>query len=175
MTWNSHHRRGEILRTVIAVADQRRDGILPMDVDGVAQTFEDDVALLAALELRWHTRLAGQIERNLMTEPMDLESSVIQAWQQTAQAMPGVRAILDHYSAHPETPEMEQNLAVSTAKEHQLLAMMAGKASQIDATCARVGAEIAQRARIAQENSPTCTEDARVLSFVARIKAAMVA
>ena len=36
MTWTSFHSRGEILRDVIAVANQRRDGLLPMDVDGVA-------------------------------------------------------------------------------------------------------------------------------------------
>ena len=34
MTWKSFHRRGEILRTVIATADARRDGLLPMDVAG---------------------------------------------------------------------------------------------------------------------------------------------
>lgn len=176
MTWNSYHHRGEVLRTVIETADARRDGILPMDVDGVAQTFEDDVALLAALELRWHTRLAGQIERNLMTQPMDLESNVILAWQQTAAAMPGVRAIVDHYAAHPATPEMADNLAAAATKEYQLLAMMAGKASEIgDEETIRVGAKLAERARTTSMSRVDGDDDAAGLSFVARIKRAMVA
>jgi len=176
MTWNSYHHRGEVLRTVIETADARRDGILPMDVDGVAQTFEDDVALLAALELRWHTRLAGQIERNLMTQPMDLESNVILAWQQTAAAMPGVRAIVDHYTAHPATPEMADNLAAAATKEYQLLAMMAGKASEIgDEETIRVGEQLAERARTTGMSMVDGDDDAAVLSFVARLKRAMVA
>ena len=66
MTWTSFHRRGEVLRDVIAAADQRRDGVLPRDVDGVSATFADDLELLGALQLKWHTRLAGRIEREQM-------------------------------------------------------------------------------------------------------------
>ena len=176
MTWNSYHHRGEVLRTVIETADARRDGILPMDVDGVAQTFDDDVALLAALELRWHTRLAGQIERNLMTQPMDLETRVLLAWQQTAAAMPGVRAILDHHAAFPATAEMGGNLAASATKEYQLLAMMAGRASEIgDEETIRVGADLAARARTLPPIAAQGDDDAEMLSFVARLKRAMVA
>ena len=181
MTWHSYHHRGEVLRRIIEAADRRLDGILPMDVDGVGQTFEDDLAVLAALELRWHTRLAGQIERNLMSQPMDLEASVILAWQQNAEALPGVRMILDHYAAHPDTVEMADNLATAAAKEHQLLAMMAGLASELDEACARVGAELVERARRApapkhrEEPEETGEPHATVLSFVERIKAAMVA
>ena len=47
MTWTSFHRRGEILRAVIAAADPRRDGLLPMDVDGVAETFGDELTCSA--------------------------------------------------------------------------------------------------------------------------------
>lgn len=175
MTWTSHHNRGEVLRTVMEIADRRLDGRLPMDADGVAQNFEDDLSLLAALQLRWHTRLAGQIERNLMSQPMDLEASVILAWRQTAAAMPGVRVILDHYADHPTTPEMAQALTAGATKEHQLLAMMAGRASQIDETCARVGAGIASKARTATIPSHAVGDDERQLSFVERLKAAMVA
>ena len=42
MTWKSHHRRGDVLREVIRTADERLDGRLPLDVDGVADTFGDD-------------------------------------------------------------------------------------------------------------------------------------
>jgi hypothetical protein len=36
MTWTTFHHRGEVLRTVTRTADDRRDGILPMDVAGVS-------------------------------------------------------------------------------------------------------------------------------------------
>ena len=68
MTWNAHQTRGGILRHVSAVADARRDGELPLDVDGVRQAFADELDLLGALQLRWHTRLAGQIDRSLMSQ-----------------------------------------------------------------------------------------------------------
>ena len=44
-------------------ADARRDGLLPMDVTGVRETFGDELTLLGALQLRWHTRLSGHLER----------------------------------------------------------------------------------------------------------------
>ena len=81
MTWTSFHRRGDVLRDVIAAADQRRDGTLPRDVDGVSATFADDLDLLGALQLKWHTRLAGRIEREQMHQPMDLQAAVVRAWQ----------------------------------------------------------------------------------------------
>lgn len=61
------------------MADRRRDGVLPMQMPGVAETFGDELELVAALQLRWHTRLAGTIERELMEEPMDLEAAVVSA------------------------------------------------------------------------------------------------
>ena len=99
MTWTSFHRRGDVLRDVIAAADQRRDGVLPRDVDGVSATFADDLDLLAALQLKWHTRLAGRIEREQMTQPMDLRASVVRAWHRTADELPGIRAVLDEHAA----------------------------------------------------------------------------
>ena len=61
MTWSTFHRRGEVLRGVIDAADTRRDGLLPTDVPGVPETFDDELALLGALQLRWHTRLSGRL------------------------------------------------------------------------------------------------------------------
>ncbi|MFC6342420.1 hypothetical protein ACFP8W_10545, partial [Nocardioides hankookensis] len=84
MTWTSFHRRGEVLRDVIASANRRRDGRLPMELTGVAETFGDELVLLGALQLRWHTRLAGRIERELLAEPMELEDAVVAAWHATA-------------------------------------------------------------------------------------------
>lgn len=147
MTWKSFHHRGEILRAVIAEADARRDGILPLDVDGVTETFGDELTLIGALQLRWHTRLAGRIERELMSQPLDLERAVTAAWVATADELPGVRAVLDRYRAEPLTPEMATALTKSAAKERVLLAVSAGQASAQDASAARVGERIERDAR----------------------------
>jgi hypothetical protein len=147
MTWTSFHRRGEILRDVIATADRRRDGHLPMEVPGVAQTFVDEPALLAALQLRWHTRLAGRIERELMAQPMDLEAAVVAAWRATADELPGIRAVLDREQAAPRNPAVAEIMAKASAKERILLALMAGLASTPGESAARAGATIEERAR----------------------------
>ena len=172
MTWKSFHRRGEVLRTVIAEADARRDGYLPMRVEGVSETFRDELTLLGALTLRWHTRLAGRIERELMTEPMDLEGAVISAWQETADELPGVLAILDRYRAEPLDDAMAWAMTASTVKEHQLLAVMAGQSSARDARAARVGEQIANRARATRGVAPTGVAPAST-SLVDRLKAVL--
>ena len=87
MTWDAFHHRGEVLRSVVDEANARRDGVLPMDLPGVAETFGDETALVAALQLRWHTRLAGRIERTLMDRPDDLETAVVTAWRGAAAEM----------------------------------------------------------------------------------------
>ncbi|HXH80243.1 hypothetical protein [Nocardioides sp.] len=175
MTWNSHHRRGEILRTVIAEADARQDGCLPMDVNGVAETFGDEHTLLGALQLRWHTRLAGRIERELMSQPMDLEAAVIAAWHSTASELPGILAIIDHYRAEPVDDEMAAAMEVSTGKEHHLLAVMAGRSSASDAPSARVGAEIAQRARTRHAPAARTLTRPAPSTLVERIRAVLTA
>ena len=146
MTGTSFQRRGEILRTVTRTADERLDGALPMDVAGVRETF-DEHTLLGALSLRWHTRLAGRIERELMYQPMDLESAVVSAWHHTADELPGIRAILDRYREQPVDDEMARSTAKSTAKEHLLLAVMAGRGSAEDAATIAAGARIEAEAR----------------------------
>jgi len=147
MTWTSFHHRGEILRTVIATADARRDGLLPMDVEGVAETFGDELTLLGALQLRWHTRLAGRIERELMSQPMNLERAVLTAWGATADEMPGVLAVVDHYRAEPLDEAMAEAMTKSATKERTMLAVMAGRAGTQDAAAPRVGATIEEAAR----------------------------
>lgn len=54
----------------VTTLDARRDGLLPMDVIGVAEAFGDELTLLGALQLRWHTRLAGRIE-HYTEHPLD--------------------------------------------------------------------------------------------------------
>ena len=76
MSWKTFHHRGETLRDVEHVANERRDGALPMSVPGVAENFTDELDLVGALVLRWHARLSGNIERAMAGEPLDLEAAV---------------------------------------------------------------------------------------------------
>ena len=151
MTWTSFHRHDEVLREVVAAVDSRSDGLLPMELPGVMETFGDELTLLGALQLRWHTRLAGRIERELMEQPLDLDAAVIAAWHATADELPGIRAIVDHYVAEPLDAAMAQALTKATAKERTLLAVMTGRVSTNvngpDVVAVRVGEEIEELAR----------------------------
>jgi hypothetical protein len=146
-TWAAIHRRGNVLRAVEAQANARRDGILPMTVPGVATTFADDLDLISALQLRWHTRLAGQVERALQERPADLESAVLLAWRRTEAEMPGVRRILDRYAESPTSDEMDTAMAIAREKEWALLAAMAGQAGPHDPGAAHAGQRLESRAR----------------------------
>jgi hypothetical protein len=97
MTWTTFHRRADVLRDVIAAVDARADGRLPMDLPGVVPAFGDELTLLGALQLRWHTRLSGRIERELDLAPNDPEAAIAAARTETARELPGVRAVLDRY------------------------------------------------------------------------------
>jgi hypothetical protein len=119
MTWKTYHDRGAVLRDVLTTADARRDGILPMDVPGVTETFGDELSLLGALQLRWHTRLAGRLETEL--DAADPATAATRAWRTTAHELPGVRAIIDHYAEHPLDDRMAHATAVAGAKERALL------------------------------------------------------
>lgn len=174
MTWTSYRNRGEILRTVIATADARRDGLLPWDLDGVAEAFGDELALLGALQLRWHTRLSGRIERELMSRPMAFEAAVVDAWRATADELPGIRAILDHHRAHPLDEAMARAMEKSAAKEHILLAVMAGQASAHDAGAVAVGARLEQKARTGWAPAPAA-EPVPTTTLLGRLKAAFAA
>lgn len=155
MTWTSYHRRGDVLRTVVAAADQCRDGRLPTDVEGVAATFRDDLDLLGALSLRWHTRLAGRIEAELAAQPLDLEAAVVRAWQSCAREMAGTRLVLDRALATHPDPAVTTALAKAAAKEHAMLAVMAGRSSTTGDVAAGVGRAIAERARDTLPARPT--------------------
>ena len=106
MSWTAFHSRGETLHAVVDAANAAQDGILPLQVPGVAENFTDEVDLVGALLLKWHARLSGNIERALMREPMDLESAVASAWRTTAEQLPGVRLVIDRCTLLPETAEM---------------------------------------------------------------------
>lgn len=146
-TWDTVHRRGEVLRAVVDEANARCDGVLPTELPGVAETFADELSLVAALQLRWHTRLAGRIERALMEQPMELEGAVLAAWRATAAELPGVRMILDSCTAHPSSEEMANALRTAHRKDWTLMAVMAGKAGMNDEAAPRVGRTLEEKAR----------------------------
>ncbi len=147
MTWNAFHHRGEILQTVIDTADVRRDGVLPMDLPGVRETFSDELDLIGALSLKWHTRLSGNIERELMAQPMDLEGAIVNAWRKASEAAPGIRLILDRYTESPSDPEMAVALTRAQEKEWLKLATAAGLANDDSAAAARAGERLTTKAR----------------------------
>jgi hypothetical protein len=173
MTWTALKSRGEILRDVSAAADQRRDGTLPLDVDGAREAFRDELDLVGALQLRWHTRLAGRIERELMSQPMDLERAVVTAWHRTADEMPGVRAVLDHHLDHPLDDDMARVARTAAAKEHVLLAVMAGLGGPDDPASITVGERIEAHARETYVPVRHLVEQHH--SFLGRLKAALAA
>jgi len=121
MTWKSYHDRGAVLRDVITAVEARNDGLLPMDVTGVTEAFGDELGLLGALQLRWHTRLAGRIERELARDPADPVAAVAEARRATARDLPGVRAVIDHYTGHPLDERMARATAIAARKERALL------------------------------------------------------
>lgn len=149
MTWDAFHRRGEVLRSVVAHAESRRDGVLPMELPGVAETFGDELSLLGALQLRWHTRLAGAVERELTGNPAELEQAVLTAWRTTARELAGVRAILDACTEQPRSEEMARMLDTAHRKDWALMAAMAGKASPSDEVAHRIGRSLEEKARAA--------------------------
>ncbi|BBH16686.1 hypothetical protein Back2_09730 [Nocardioides baekrokdamisoli] len=148
MTWTTHHNRGHVLREIEAVTAERGDGLLPMDLDGVSAVFDDEMDILAALQLRWYTRLAGMIERELFDAgDANLEAAVIHAWHLTYDELPGVRAVLDHYNANPTNDVMRQALATGRLKEHHLIALMAGLGGYGHELSIAVGGRLEKRAR----------------------------
>lgn len=174
MNWEAFHQRGDVLHAVITEVDIRRDGILPMDLPGVKETFRDELDLLSALALRWHTRLSGRFERELFTEPMDLENAVIATWRGTVEELPGIRVVLDHYKANPVDAEMAKALANASAKERQLLAVWAGRVSamEVDEYGDRIGGEIETAART-NFTFPGPRVEPPAPSFLDRLRAAV--
>ncbi|MBF4160069.1 hypothetical protein [Nocardioides acrostichi] len=166
--------RGEILRQAMIVADIRLDGRLPWDLDGARECFADDLDFVGALSMRWHTRLAGRIEREIGEHPMRLEHGVTVAWTGIAEEMPGTRLVLDRAFAEPVDERMATALAKATAKERMLLAGMAGQSTAGDLRGVNVGARIEQQARAAWVvAAPTKQPSSR--SLFSRLRAALAA
>lgn len=188
MTWTAFHRRGDVLRAVVDDLDARRDGVLPMDLPGVAETFRDEIDLLGAVHLKWHARLSGNIERALMEQPLDLEGAVAAAWQRTSEDLPGIRAVLDHYTAHPTSAEMATVLERAHEKEYAGLARAAGLSSDDGPRSVAIGRRVAERGRAGLTGSadapthvatvpsqPVADDEPDSPSLVERIRAVLTA
>jgi hypothetical protein len=170
MNWEAFHRRGDVLQAVIKEADARRDGELPMYVVGVEQAFRDELDLLGALSLKWHTRLSGHIETIAKDQPLDLEQATIEAWRAAADEIPGVRLVLDKALAEGED-EVVALLSRSQEKERELLALNSGKISayQLAEHGARVGAGVEEMAREGFEIGANWTPEP-VPTFLERLR-----
>lgn len=147
MTWAVYHRRADVLRNVVDEANSRCDGTLPVDVPGVAEAFADDVDLVGALHLRWHTRLAGAVDTALLENPTELDAAVLEGWRRTARDMPGVRAVLDRCAQSPTSETMRQALSKASRNDWSLMAAMAGRASASDPRAAAAGRALEEEAR----------------------------
>ncbi|MGN6575516.1 MAG: hypothetical protein ACTHKG_07505 [Nocardioides sp.] len=146
-THDAAPRRADVLRRVVEETNARRDGVLPMDLPGVGETFGDELSLIAALQMRWHTRLSGRIEQALSEHPTDPEHAVLAAWRATATELDGVRRVLDRFTEQPTSPEMERALRTSRRKDWTLMAAMAGCAGIDTERAVRVGRALEQQAR----------------------------
>ena len=144
MTWETYHRRQAAIEQATATADRRLDGALPWDLAEVRAAFDTPTELLLALHLRWHTRLAGAVERasdpSLADPAADLEAAVVHAWRETAAAMPGVRRVLDRH-------DDDSALARARAKQAGFLASAAGRAALGDPGAVRAGEAVRERAQ----------------------------
>jgi hypothetical protein len=169
MTWDAYHRRDTVLQDVMTVADTRRDGTLPWaEVNGTEAAFGTPADLLGALQMRWHTRLSGAIERQLNEEPWDLEQAVVHAWRGLAADMPGVRAILDAYA---DEPAMQR----ARRKQWVLLASASGLAAMDDPQAVGIGREVERRARAVRVDKTAPAHVAPSRGWLTRLRHALAA
>jgi hypothetical protein len=168
MTWDARQRRDMVLREVMTVAETRRDGHLPWETAGAEQAFGTPAQLLGALQMRWHTRLSGAIERELTEQPWDLGQAVVHAWRGLAADMPGVRAVLD---AHADEPAMQR----ARRKEWVLLATASGLTGMDDPEAAPIGYEVEQRARSITVQKPAHGKHPAAQGWLSRLRHALAA
>lgn len=170
-----HLRRDEVLRQVIEVADERLDGVLPVDVPGVAETFGDAATLVRVLHVRWRATLVSETERALEERPEDAPAAVVRAWRRTTRALPGVRLVLDRWVAQTdEHSRVRWDRRV--ARERQWLAVRAGLAADtrvLDEDAVAIGAELEAEGRRFTE--PERRRGRTGSSFLERLRAALAA
>lgn len=126
MTWDAYHRRKNLLREFLVIADRDRDVTLTELLDTLDPqrlVLEDETAALFEIQMAWFQRLSGHIDRLTTTGGGETPEMVaVAAWATTAAELPGARALLD---AHVDTPA----LAKAFAKERTFIAASAGVAA----------------------------------------------
>ena len=140
MTWDAYHRRKNVLREMLAIADRRPGTTLTELLDsvvGAREAFPTDVDALFDVQMTWFQRLSGQMDRLLSGEHESPDLVPVTAWVTTAAELPGARALLD---AHRDEPA----LRTAFAKELAYLAMSAGSV---------VGNELTTHGRRIQETA----------------------
>jgi len=81
MTWTETRRRQDVIREVRAMAEIRRDGVLPW-CDDYTDAFAGPGELLHELEYRWRLHVETQIDTNLGESAMDERWESLHAWHQ---------------------------------------------------------------------------------------------
>jgi hypothetical protein len=81
MTWTETRRRQDVIREVRAMAEIRRDGVLPWS-DDYRDAFAGPEDLLAELAYRWRLHVETQIDTNLGEAALDERWSALHAWHQ---------------------------------------------------------------------------------------------
>jgi hypothetical protein len=99
MTWTETRRRQQVLREVRAIAEVRRDGVLPWS-DDYADAFTGPDDLLRDLASCWQVHVEGQIDTNLD------EASLEERWAGLYRTYGGVRLILDANATHRREHEL---------------------------------------------------------------------
>lgn len=142
-------RRDQVLRDVVAALDERLDGVMPLDVPGVEQTFRDAATLADVLYVRWHATLATQLDRALADDPHVAAAAAVRAWRRTARELPGVRLALDRHHAEADGRERTR-LDRRVDRQRQWLAVRAGLAPESrapDEAAVALGAELEAEGR----------------------------
>ncbi len=124
MTWNAYNRRKEVLREILAIADQQCELSITdlLDtVDGGREAYANETELLFDIQMNWFQRLSGQLDRQFNEAVDSPEILAISAWVNAASEMPGARTLLDAEINNPA-------LGKAFAKELTLLAASAGVA-----------------------------------------------
>lgn len=139
--WQTYHRRSAALREVVA----RLDASGADDVawtDDLALAFEDRDDLLVALHDLWTRRVNARVELALEIDEHPPRDSVVLAWREVADDLPGVRRVLDRHRDDP-------GLRRSELHEHRLLAVAAGLATLDDPleVSGRAGAVLVEQIR----------------------------
>ena len=126
MTWDAYHRRQDALRDLLALADRRTESSLEdllETVPGARQAYPDPDLVLLDAQMAFVQRLRGGVDLalgdDLESMAADREEIVVQAWAETADRMPGARALLD-------AAESDGRLATAFGKERVVLAELAG-------------------------------------------------